>query len=181
MEVKLTKELKRQLFNDYKTYIYRTALLLTHSKPLADDVVQETFIRVFNKYHTYNNEKPIKPWIYKITINVVRNILRKQKWLSYVGQMPEEKNFESPEDKYYENEVKSELRKEINKLSLKSREVIILHFYNQFTLKEVSDILDIPLGTCKSRLNTGLKGLRKQLNGNDLFQTYMRSDSIETI
>lgn len=177
----LTLDLKRQLFNEHKTYIYRTALLLTHSKFLADDIVQETFIRIFKKYHTYNHQRPIKPWIYKITLNVVRNILRKHKWLSFVGQVPEKTDSKTPEDQYNENEVHLEVQKEINQLSFKSREVIILHFYNGFTLKEVSEVLGIPLGTCKSRLNTGLNGLRKRLNENDLFKTFTGRDNIETL
>lgn len=181
LDVRLTIDMKRQLFIEHKTYIYRTAFLLTHSESLADDIVQESFIRIFNKYHTYNHQKPLKPWIYKITVNVIRNTLRKQKWLSFVGQIPELTDSMTTEDQYNETEMKIELQKEIKNLSFKSREVIILHFYNGFTLKEISEILDIPLGTCKSRLNTGLKGLRKRLDENDLFNTFTGRDNIESI
>lgn len=66
-------------------------------------------------------------------------------------------------------------------LTFKSCEVIILHFYNEFTLKEVSEILDIPLGTCKSRLNKGLNGLRTRLDENELFNSSMGRDNIESI
>lgn len=180
MDDGLTIDSKRQLFNEHKTYIYRTALLLTHSESLADDIVQETFIRIFKKYHSYNQQKPFKPWIYKIALNVTRNILRKNKWLLFVGQIPEKTDPKTIEDQN-ENEVHLELQKEINQLTVKSREVIILHFYNGFTLKEISEIANIPLGTCKSRLNTGLNRLRKRLKENDLFQAFAGRDNIETL
>ena len=85
MGFQLTNELKLRLFNEHKDYVFRTTLIITQSKTLADDVVQEVFIRVFDKYHTYNNQKPIKPWIYKITMNVARNLFRVnflKKWYS---------------------------------------------------------------------------------------------------
>jgi RNA polymerase sigma factor (sigma-70 family) len=152
------------LYSEYKNYVYRTALLLTKSRSIADDITQETFIRILTNYHTYDASRPIKPWIYTITINVTRTTMRKQKWIerfSLFTDEVQEDQINSLEDSFLKNEEMKELWDAVRQVSLKSREVLILHFYLGFTLKESSKILKIPEGTAKSRLNTALKQLRR--------------------
>lgn len=166
MKADIAKEKAEAIFQEHSAYVYRAALFLTKSKVLADDITQETFMQVFRKYDKFDVSKPIKPWIYKITLNTTRNILRKQRWLHFVGEMPEIMDAESMESTYIKSEEAVKLWEEINKLTLKSREVIILHFYCGMKLKEIAEIIDVPLGTCKSRLNQGLNALRKNLPEN---------------
>ncbi|MGD6802788.1 RNA polymerase sigma factor [Rossellomorea aquimaris] len=152
------------LFSEFRDYVYRTALLLTKSRSLADDITQETFIRILTKYHTYDETKPIKPWIYTITINVTRSIMRKQKWmdrLSIFTDNIEDDRINSLEDIFMHNEEVREIWEAVKGLSIKSREILILHFYLGFTLRESADVLRIPEGTAKSRMNTALKQLRR--------------------
>ena len=167
MSNEIPKEYAETLFRDNSAYVYRVALFLTKSKALADDITQETFLQVFRKYHLFDTTKPIQPWIYKITLNTVRNTLRKQKWLGFTGEVPECESMELVEATILKNEEEAELWRLINELPLKSREVIILHFYSGMKLKETATALGIPLGTCKSRLNQALKALRKRLPGNE--------------
>lgn len=169
MKDKITKEQACKIFEEYSPYVFRTAFLLTKSGTLADDITQETFITVYKKYHTYDKSKAFKPWIYKITINTARNILRKQKWLQFVGKIPDRASSENTENIILKSEEEKELWKEINVLSEKSREIIVLHFYTGLKLAEVSTVLGIPLGTCKSRLNTALNTLRKNLSKRKYF------------
>lgn len=160
----ITKEQAEMIFEEHSAYIYRVALFLTKSNAVAEDITQETFLRVFKKYHTYNPSKPIKPWIYKITLNIARNVFRKQKHINFVDELPEEKAIDLVEGSILRSEEEEELWREINKLTFKSKEVIVLHFYSGLKLKEISTTLGIPLGTCKSRLNTALTTLKKQLS-----------------
>jgi RNA polymerase sigma factor (sigma-70 family) len=157
------KEFIEKLFNEHSSMVYRTAYFLTKSRTIADDITQETFIRIIKKIHLYNSEKPIEPWIYKITINITRNMIRKQKLLNLIrmsSNIPEEEVIETT---VLQNERNDDLWKEINQLSHKSKEVIILHFYSELTLVEVANSLHIPIGTCKSRLNYALTKLRKSM------------------
>ncbi len=157
------------LFNKYRNYVYRTALLLTKSRSLADDITQETFIRVLSNYQTYDQSRPIKPWIYTITMNVAKTVMKKQKILKYISLFSDnltKDQINSVEDDYLKVEEIQELWKVVNELSWKSKEIIILHFYLELTLTECSHVLGIPLGTAKSRLHTALKQLRRmELNG----------------
>lgn len=169
------------IFKEHSSYIYKVALFLTKSKELADDITQETFIQVFRKYYTYNSSRPIQPWMYKVTLNVTRNMLRKQKWLKFIGKLPEKSCLNLVETSILKTEEENELWREINNLNLKSREILILHFYSGMKLKEISESLGIPLGTCKSRLNTALRTLRKKLPKNEFEYLDKGGDTFEAI
>lgn len=173
MTNEISKELAKQIFIEYSPYVYQTALLLTKSESLADDVTQETFIQVFKKYHTFDTNRPMKPWIYKITVNTIRNMIRKQRWLKFIGFSPEisdEKN--SIEHFILQDERNNGLWSEINQMPAKSKEIIVLHYYAELKISEIAEILNIPIGTCKSRLNTALSQLRRKLPKNELFNVH---------
>lgn len=158
----ISREQAEQIFAAHSEFVYRTALLLTKSEALADDITQETFIQVFKKFHTFDSNRAIQPWIYKITINTTRNLLRKQKWLTFTGFAPDTCKQDSFENMIVREEANRELYEEINRLSFKSKEIIILHFYTGLKLSEIAEALDIPIGTSKSRLNYALNQLRKR-------------------
>jgi RNA polymerase sigma factor (sigma-70 family) len=159
----ITKEQAEAIYEEYSAYVFKTALFLTKSRTLADDITQETFIQIFRKYYTFDLSKPLKPWIYKITLNITRNMLRKYKWLKFLGDIPETVDVHNVEEDILNNEKGQELLKHINKLPQKSKEIIVLHYYAELKLTEITEVLNIPLGTCKSRLNTALTILRKNL------------------
>lgn len=180
MATELTKNEAKQLFTDYSLYVYQTALLITRSEVLADDITQETFIQVFKKFSTFDSTRPIQPWIYKITVNTMRNMLRKQKWLKFIGFTPETVDEETVENKIIQAEESIQLWKEINLLSFKSKEIIVLHYYAELKLSEISEVLGVPIGTCKSRLNTALTKLRKQIPENEAIKIRKRGAYHET-
>lgn len=167
MQTNISKENAERLFSEYSDFVYRIALFLSKSKDQANDIVQETFIRLFQKYPTYDSSKPIGPWIYKITLNVTRNVLRKQKWLKFIGMLPENSLTTIADSSVFKNEEEKALWLGINTLSLKSREILILHFFSELKLTEISELTGLPLGTCKSRLNSALVALRIQFPKND--------------
>ncbi|MDC3412868.1 RNA polymerase sigma factor [Aquibacillus sp. 3ASR75-11] len=159
------KEDMAKLFRKHSDMVYRTAYMLTKSRVLADDITQETFIQIIKKFHLYDSAKPIEPWMYKITINITRNMIRKHKLLNLVGVTTDISQGEVVEQEVLRGEWKSELWNEINQLSRKSKEVVYLHFYAELTLSEVAEVLKIPLGTCKSRLHYALTKIRQKYNG----------------
>lgn len=163
MDKGISKETAEMIFNSHHAYVFRIALFLTKSKALADDITQETFLQIFKKYYTYDARKPIEPWIYKVTLNTTRNTLRKQRWLSFTDQLPEHAAHDDTEDIILRNEEEEMLWEAVNSLTHKSKEVIVLHYYADMKLNDVAEILGIPLGTCKSRLNTALTRLNKYL------------------
>lgn len=173
----ISKEEAEKLFETYKDYVYRGALFLTKSKEIADDITQETFIKVFNYYHTYDESKPIKPWLYKIMLNVTHTLMKEQRQelnLEAIFHTSEEDNVEYC---ILQEEMNEELWQSINRLGVKIREVLYMHYYLEMKLEEIAKLLDIPLGTCKSRLNTGLNKLRR--NKSTSILSYRRERQVE--
>jgi RNA polymerase sigma-70 factor (ECF subfamily) len=80
MKKEITKEEAELIFREHSAFIYQQVLLITRSKVLADDITQDTFIRVFANYHKHDATRPIRPWIYRIAANVAHNALRRYKW-----------------------------------------------------------------------------------------------------
>jgi RNA polymerase sigma factor (sigma-70 family) len=163
----ISKEKAEELYYQFSNYIFKVAFLFTHSQSLSDDITQETLIRIFKYYHTYDESKPIKPWIYKITLNTLRELKRKQKWLVLTEHLPVQKDSEeSFENKLIRRETNDDLLDAVNKLPNKYKEIIVLYYFEEFTLKEIAEILSIPLGTCKSRLHNAIKKLNRKFNVN---------------
>ncbi|MBV7276558.1 RNA polymerase sigma factor [Clostridium sp. PL3] len=158
----LTRQVET-LYREHSEYVFRIALFLTKSKVLAEDVLQETFIKVLQKYSSYDTSKSFKPWVYSIAVNTVRNMIRKNKWHSLFGVITEVEDNHYVDEIVLQSEENKELWREVTNLSLKSREVIVLHYYLGYKLTEVAEILNIPLGTCKSRLNSALNSLKKRI------------------
>ena len=104
---------------------------------------------------------------------------RKQKWLQFFQEIPERDCSDLVENTVMKSEEEKELWKWINRLGPKSREIIVLHFYTGMKLAEVADFLGIPLGTCKSRLNTALNNLRRQFPESE-FTYLIGGDAYET-
>ncbi|PEJ57159.1 RNA polymerase subunit sigma-70 [Bacillus sp. AFS002410] len=159
-----------ELFNNHSSLVFRTAYFLTKSKEMADDITQETFIRIFKKMDLFDATKSIEPWIYRITVNVTRNMIRKHKIKHIFSLNSAISTDKIVENSILKNEMEDELWKEINLLPYKSREVIVLHYYLELKLEEVATSLNIPIGTCKSRLNYALVKLRNRLSDNEILK-----------
>ncbi|MDR9854823.1 sigma-70 family RNA polymerase sigma factor [Paenibacillus sp. VCA1] len=157
----ISEEQARLIYNSYSPYVYGIALMLTRSAPTADDIMQETFLRAFQKYDQYDPSRPLKPWLYRIAVNLAKSAMRRQKWLFFQEDPPDIGDEFLVEESLMKSESERELWESVNKLSAKRKEVIILHYYAELSLPEVAEALNIPEGTCKSRLHEALKQLRR--------------------
>lgn len=161
------------LIERYKTPLYRYCCYLTQSKLDADDIFQETWIKVVKNIYSFDSSNKFCPWLYTISLNIYRDNYRLGKrWLNriktYLSNELKDNEINSvadnslpPDDQIIEIEMKKRLRLYINKLEDIYRIPLILFYFEDMSYKEVSEILKIPLGTVKSRLNTGKATLRK--------------------
>ena len=138
----------------------------------AEDVIQETFLRVFKKKHLYRKVAKFSTWIYTIASNLAKTELRRRRRrrilsLSQMGYESKDYDvpdiFSSPERVVDSDMKEKEIRKEIEDLPIKFREVVVLRDIQEFSYEEISTILNIPLGTVKSRVNRGRLRLQKNL------------------
>ncbi len=160
----IVKRYKEQLLN----FVYR----FVGNQEEAEDIVQETFLRVYRKRHAYKRIAKFSTWIYTIAGNLSRTELRRRKrrkLFSVTDMGFEDRDYEISDEEYNpESEVDGVMQeeiihKEINNLSPKFREVIILRDVQELSYEEISKIIKVPIGTVKSRVNRGRLKLQSQL------------------
>ena len=135
---------------------YRLAYSYTKNKDSSLDIVQNAVCIALEKYNTIKNIDYIKTWFYRVLVNECLAYIKKaQKELLY-----EKENVKK--DIYHEEAYDKgiELYNAIDKLSEDIKTVIMLHYYEEMTLKEISEITDTNLNTVKTRLYSGLKKLK---------------------
>lgn len=141
-------------------YLYR---LTGGSKAHAEDIVQETFLRVIRSIGLYTASRPFKPWLYTIATNIARNHQRSAD-TRYTESVIEDMDYIDegtlPEEMTLAGEEAQTVMTALMTLPEHQREVILLFYYEELSQAEIAEILKIPVGTVKSRLSLGLKRLR---------------------
>lgn len=155
------------LFQKYEQDIYRTAFVYVKNQSDALDVVQETAYRSFKSIKNLKEPKYFKTWLMRIAISCSIDLLRKQK--NVVQLKPEYEEFISG-DVNEDIDLEMTVRDLIERLNEDEKSVIILRFYEGLTIKEVSETLNIPLGTAKTVLYRALDKLRKNLEGDGVYE-----------
>lgn len=145
---------------------YETALLglacglLNGRRDLAMDVVQETWMRVIRYGRSFNGRSSVKTWLYRVTVNQCKNLRMKRR----VPRLEDDQQSEeAPQDLIETEETGQELREALDRLGPLKRSVILLCYHNGMTHEQAAEILEIPLGTLKSRLHAALTELRAAL------------------
>ena len=175
----IARGLKRQdpdlldrLIEQYQHRLLRYLLFLTGKRETAEDLFQETWMRVLLRGAQYNGKARFDTWLFTIARNLVIDLSRKRT-LSSLDEMREgaedERPFEipldgpSPLDQFETRENRAEVSEVLITLEPHSREVLVLRFFEELSLEEIAGITRAPLSTVKSRLYRGLAALRPQL------------------
>ena len=153
------------LYHHYKGAMYNVILQLIPDKEIANDVLQELFITIWQKIGKYDEQKGrLFTWMVRVAHNTAINKLRSKLYISqskndsldnYVTIIDQDQAEKDPINRIG-------LRKQVHLLRPEYKDVIELTYYNGFTHEEVAKTLDIPLGTVKTRLRNALIELRKQ-------------------
>lgn len=158
----------------YKDKVYILCYRMLGNSHEAEDIAQEAFIRAYMNIDSYNIDKKFSTWLYRIATNLSIDRIRKKKPDFYLDA--EVKGTEGltmysqvasdtplPEDEVESLELQQSVQEEILKLPEKYRAVIVLKYIEELSLKEISDILGLPISTIKTRIHRGREALRKQL------------------
>lgn len=158
------------LYEIYKEKIYRTACLLTGNSADADDISQETWIIAYNKIGALKDPGKFSSWIYVILKRCAFRYLKRKRSEVLVDEITEfqkkEIPFEAasptgtPMSNLLQTEREDILQRCVLSLDKKQRMVIILFYYNDFSIEQISEIMHAPPGTIKSRLHTARENLR---------------------
>ena len=147
-----------KLFQTYEEELYRIAFLYVKNKEDALDVIQETAYRSFKNLSSLKNTEYFKTWLTKITINCAIDYIRRNKKIVQLN--PEHVEYIESYDE--DIPLKLTLDELMDALNEDEKSIVILKYYYEYTFKEISEILEIPLGTGKSILYRALGKLRKK-------------------
>lgn len=153
-----------KIFQKYEEEIYRMAFVYVKNQEDALDVVQDVAYQSFKKIHTLKKPEYFKTWLMKITINCSVNIVKKN--IKVIQLKPEFEGFVGSDDE--DIPLSLTLQNLIDTLQKDEKSIVLLRFYQNFTFKEISEVLDIPLGTAKSVLYRALDKLRKEFKEADI-------------
>ncbi|NOZ09907.1 MAG: sigma-70 family RNA polymerase sigma factor [Gammaproteobacteria bacterium] len=153
----LTKKLEES-----RPRLYRMAYAWTHSAALADDLAQETIVKALSKASQLRDPQAINTWLFRILSNCWRDYLRKHKETEDIENMTLLSEI-TPESSHEEQQLIQKVRDAIIKLPEGQRQVVALVDLEGFTYLEVSNILEVPVGTVMSRLCRAHNTLRDRL------------------
>lgn len=171
-----------KLIDDYGLSILHLAYSFVRNRQTAEDLSQEIFIKCFEKLDSFKGESNIQTWLYRIAINHCKDYLRS--WHYRKVQVSEyastlfSKNEVGPEDLYLKKINNTELINDIFKLPVKYREIIILYYFHEISLKEIAEINSINLNTAKSRMTRAKEILKRHIQerSNTYGQSNKRSE-----
>lgn len=155
--------------------LYRTALRMTKNDGDADDLVQETFLKAWRFWDKFQEGSNCRAWLFKIMTNIFINNYRAKAWTPQTidledvdddflfGQLSALGPSDDPEKHFFNKVFDDDVKKAIEELPEDFRLVVVLSFLEGFSYQEIADIVNLNIGTVKSRLHRGRKLLQKSL------------------
>ena len=182
IEEKLIKKIKKgdrdafaELVELYKDKIYQVAYRLVGNAQEAEDVAQETFLRVYANLDHYDPTYKFSTWVYRIATNLSIDQLRKRKQVYSIDkEAPGADGIDwhdrladqqpNPEEQTLTGELQLQVQQAINSLSPKYRAIMILRYIEDLSLQEISEVVKLPISTVKTRIHRGRESLKKKLS-----------------
>ncbi|MDT3404143.1 RNA polymerase sigma factor [Mucilaginibacter terrae] len=166
-----------ELIRRYKSKIYTSIYLLVKDEYLAEDIFQDTFIKVINtlKAGKYNEEGKFLPWVSRIAHNLVIDHFRREKRAPLVSSGDDFDIFEvlghydeSTEDRMVREQTHKDLKALIHLLPAEQKEVLIMRHFGDMSFKEIADVTEVSINTALGRMRYALNNLRKMMQTKEL-------------
>jgi len=163
-----------ELVGRYRNPLFNYICWIINDRAYAEDLLQETFLRLWTNKQSYREVAKFSTWIYTIAGNLAKTELRRRKirrWFPISGGGGEDDrpldfaDEDADPDRDLERlTIEKRVKEEIQKLPSAFREAVILRDIQELSYEEISSILKVPLGTVKSRVNRGRARLQKELS-----------------
>ena len=162
----------------YAPQLFSTALRMTRNRSDAEDLVQETYIKGWRSFHTFQEGTNLRAWLFRIMTNTYINKYNAQKrkgtevelddveelfLYKRLGSIDQSQLSSSAEDQMLELFTDDEVKNALEELPEDFRIPVLLSDVDGFSYKEISEMLEIPIGTVMSRLHRGRKAMQKML------------------
>ncbi len=166
------KESLKQLVEKYTTPLYHFIFQFVHDRQTAEDIVQDVWIKIWKHRTSFDQHKSLKTWIFTIAKNTTFDFLKKRKMIpfsflqdedeSYIFETSDEKTI-FPLEMLEQEELKKEMYAFIEHLPESYGAILFLAYRDDFSLKEIAEILDEPYNTIKSRHQRAIKKLKEAI------------------
>lgn len=155
------------LYDRHRQMVYRTALMITGDAQAADDLLQDVFLRLFRFAANFDLQRPLEPWLYRMTTNLSYDWVKRRR--SLVSSLDELTDWligtskDTPYEVVEEQDEWAQVQMAVSTLPLNQRVVVVLYYLNDLSVQDIAEILDVPVGTVKSRLHYGRRALKRKL------------------
>ncbi len=165
-----------ELVKRHQTALLRVCSRMTRDNELAEDIVQESFVKAYRKINLFEGRSSFKSWLFQIAINTARNKLRSQRFeLVNIDDVNMATN-ESAEASLIHLDIKAILRCEVEKLPEKQRRALELRIYEDLSFNEIAQIMDCPYDTAKANYRHGVLKIKQALEDNEMLKNWVGSD-----
>lgn len=154
------KEFFIKKINENRLKMYKTAIAILNDEDDANDAIQEALYSAFKNYYSLREKSYFTTWIIKILINKCYNIINKNKKIAYIDDTIIQ-NTASSEDTY---KIENSLEWVLNQIDKDLKEIVVLYYYDDFSVADIANILEIPQGTVKSRLSRAREQIKEIIN-----------------
>ncbi len=155
------------LYDRHRGLVFRTAVAITGDSEAAADLLQDVFLRLHRFADHIDPSRPLEPWLYRMTTNLSYTwVKHRQRWLQPVEDVADWLAGARKDTPAYQAEMDDswrQVKQAVLSLPLSHRGVVVLYYVNDLSLQEIAEILDIPVGTVKSRLHYGREALKHSL------------------
>lgn len=162
------------LVDEYQDMVYNVTLKMVHNRELAEDLCQETFIKVYKGLPSFRGKSSLSTWIYRIAYNVCVSEMQKARYRhedSRTGDLDRGEvtisrhtsDATDPLRELERTELKQNVAGLIERLKPRQRLAIMLHYQGDQSYQEISEIMDVPIGTVKTLLFRAKESLRERL------------------
>ena len=149
-----------ELVSSHQTSLLRMCYLNLHDTGLAEDAVQETFVKAYRALPGFRGECSMKTWLMRIAINTCRDMQRGS-WLKHISRTVSLDQLAEPSESFSEDALAVNI--EIARLPVKLRETVLLYYYQNMKIEEIADILGIAVSSASERLKRAKEKLRHAL------------------
>lgn len=173
----------REIIRRYNGLVYHFAYNMTHQSEMSEEITQDTFLKVHQNIHRFDNKRVFKPWLMRIASNTAISALRKEQNKQTVSidvlaeqgfqlsdleqlstqQQPSSTDVNQMEKQEEQTQSKEQIQNALEQLDEKYRQVLVLRYMQEFSYEDISQSLGIPLNTVRTWLRRGLEQFKKAM------------------
>lgn len=148
------------LVNFYEKRIFGFIYNMIHNRDTAEELTQDTFVKIYENLYKYNSKRPIKPWIFKIAYNITLNYIKKNKKSMFLKEVSHTDMFQ---EEINNIEIKDILIRELDDIKPDSRMIVILKIMEDLTFEQIASMIGISVSSTKLKFYRSKKFLIKKI------------------